>query len=405
LIYTNKIENILVVVFPLLILFSYLGRGLYNSFLFLTLIASLYLIFKSSSFKHLISDFIKYFIVFTALTIPSFIYAVDPIFSLSKFVSFFLTSISVIISATYLFKISLNARDNLVIALGVLFYSSISMEIITIIGMMFHFDPIVFVKTGNLIPMAGNYHLKEIFTAAILPLGLFYYYVKPMKIKLIFLILAFIGILASTSRTAMIAVLFSVPLFIIIKNRGKIFTKELLMFILILVLALSSSFMLNKKIQQRVESLVTTFSSSTGLSGRYIVYSDAFRYFKEAPIVGNGIKSGVILSLSKSKSNSSAKVKHPHNIWLELLMDVGIVGFGGFIMFIGSLLVYFYNLKDKISNIHNATIWATLLAIFLSSLASWSIWTGNHIGPILIIISIVYYLYKIDINNNIKVSK
>lgn len=396
-IYSKKIEIFLMIAFPLLILFSYLGRGIYNSFLFLVFTATIFLIVKNKKTKYLFNDFNKYFIIFVLSTIPSFVYAIDPYFSYSKFVTFFLTSFAIILCAQYLFHKSYRAKENLIVALSILFYTSVIMEIITITGMYFHFDPIIFLKTGSIVPMYGSYHLREVFTAAILPLGLFYYYIKPHKIKLLFIIIAFIGILASTSRTAMLAVLFSVPLFIIIKNRGKIFTKEILLFIVILVLALSTSFVLNEKIQKRVESFATTFTTKGDMmSGRFTVYSESFRHFNDAPITGKGIKSGIVLNKQKDFRN-----KHPHNIWLELLMDVGIIGTIGFILFIVFLLSYLYKLRKKISIIHNATIWSTLLTIFLSSLASWSIWIGNHIGPMLIILMIIFYLDKIELEKNI----
>ncbi len=297
-----------------------------------------------------------------------------------------------------MFYESARDKENLIVALGVLFYSSVAMEIITIVGMMYNFDPIILFKTGNIVPMSGNYHLREVFTVAILPLGLFYYYVKPMKIKLLFLIIALIGILASTSRTAMLAALFSIPLFIIIKNRGKIFTKEILLFLIVLSISLSASFILNDKIQKRVETFATTFTSKGDMmSGRLTVYGEAIRHFKDTPIAGKGIKSGIVLS----EQDNFKIARHPHNIWLELLMDVGIIGFIGFVSFIIFLLTYLYQLRKKISIIHNATIWSTLLAVFLSSLASWSIWTGNHIGPMLIVVMMIFYLDKVKLEKKI----
>lgn len=63
---------------------------------------------------------------------------------------------------------------------------------------------------------------------------------------------------------------------------------------------------------------------------------------------------------------------------------------------------YFIMNYKSMSLIHNATIWATLVAIFLSSLASWSIWTGNHIGPMLLILSIIYSLDNLKLEEKVK---
>lgn len=386
-----KIEKLIVFLVPSLVLLNYLGRGLYNSTLaIISLFIVILFIKEKELFKNVINEkifiYFSIFLIFISLTIP---FSINLSYSFSKFSTFIFSSYVTLFSSIYLYKISQNKKKNFFFAIYILFITTIIMESITIFNITNHMDILLYIKENIIRPQSNNYHLREIFTSAIMPLNLLLYYYKPTKIKGLFIIISFIGILASTSRTAILATLISITIYILIKNRFKLFNKDILLFSFAILFASSISFYISPEIKQRVESFQTTFTSKGDMmSGRYQVYQKAYEIFLQSPIVGNGIKSANYLS----QSNKFIEIaKHPHNIWLEILMDTGVIGLFGFLIFIFFLLHSAFTATSN-SYIIKATIWATLSSIFLSSLSSWSIWSGNHIGSIIVILILVYSL-------------
>ncbi|MDD3344466.1 MAG: O-antigen ligase family protein, partial [Sulfurospirillaceae bacterium] len=301
--------------------------------------------------------------------------------------TFFLSSYSVLVASLYLYVFSDNKQLHFMLALKILFLSSIVMEIITILSIVYNFDPLLYIKTHELKPPMNSYHLREIFTSAMMPFILYLYYQKPTNIKAVLIIISLIGILASTSRTAILATVISLSLFVFIKNHFKVFSKDSLLFLLAITVSLSISFYVSPQIQERVESFQTTFTEKGDqMSGRFDVYEKSFELFLQSPYMGNGIKSAGFLSQSDQFLDIA---KHPHNIWLEILMDTGLVGMSGFLLFILFFLKELYTGLST-SYLIKGTMVATLASIFLSSLSSWSIWSGNHIGSIMIILILVY---------------
>jgi O-antigen ligase len=396
-----NVEIIISVLFPFLILFTYIGRGIYNSTLFVILCFSIYLIYKNEYydiFKERFISILGFFLVCVAITVP---FSDNLILSLSKYSSFIFANISVVIAGFYLYTYSKRKKQNLIFALYILFFSSVCMEIITITSIYFDINVLVFIKTFGEIKtkVANGFHLMEIFTSAIIPLSLFLYYLKPSNIKLVLIITSFVGVLASTSRTAMLATLISCTLFVLVKNRGNIFTKEFIFFILSIFLAFFIAFKISPQIQERVKTFQTTFALNGGdkMSGRYIVYKESFNRFKTAIFMGHGLKNSTENKIVIKNQFGDELVKHPHNIYLELLLDTGLLGFLSFLLFVGYLLKSFYTKFRKLDSIYKATALATLVSIFLSSLSSWSIWSSNHIGAILAITLIVYNIDKIKL--------
>ena len=398
-----NVEILVSILYPFLILFMYIGRGIYNSTLFIILCSTLFLIYKNKNLAVFKDGFFKAFITFTifvAITIP---FSQNVGLSASKYGSFFFSSIAVSISGLYLYFYSVNKQRNLILALYILFFSSVCMEIITIISIYFDVNALVYIKTlGEIkVPVTNGFHLIEIFTSAIIPLSIFLYYFKPSNLKLVFIIISFVGVLASTSRTAMLATIISLSLFILIKNKGRIFNKEFFFFIASIFIASFLAFEISPQIQERVKSFQSTFSSKGDrMSGRFTVYEESFERFKTSILTGHGIKSSTDNYIIVKHKDSNEEVKHPHNIWLELLLDTGLIGAFSFLIFIGYIIKFFYIKTRNITSIHKATIFATLCSIFLSSLSSWSIWSGNHIGPILAIILIVSSIEKIAIEES-----
>ncbi len=390
-----KIEQTIALLTPLLILLNYLGRGLFNTALAIIALMLIYTFYKNKEQFHIIlrDKLVLYwsvFAIFVAISVP---FAINFKFSISKFDTFLFSSYVPLLASLFLYVYSINKQKNFLLAIKIFFFTAIVMESITIFNITNGMDLLHYIKTSEIRPQLNSYHLREVFTSAIMPLIIMYYYYKPSRIKLLLIIVSFVGILASTSRTAMIATLISLFVYILIKNRFKIFNRDFIVMPIIVILAMGISFYISPEIKQRVESFKTTFTSKGDrMSGRFTVYKESFEYFLKSPIVGNGIKSANYLH----KKNLFTKIgKHPHNIWLEILMDSGIVGMIGFLSFVGYLLLSVIKAKTD-SSLIKATMWATLISVALSSLASWSIWSGNHIGSFMVLVVIIYSLRNLQ---------
>ena len=76
----------------------------------------------------------------------------------------------------------------------------------------------------------------------------------------------------------------------------------------------------SKKFQSRYEALAT-FGS-----GHLVIYLTAIDVWIDNPIIGNGIKSFRIKCLTKLHLPNRVCESHPHNYYLELLNDTGLLG-------------------------------------------------------------------------------
>ena len=100
-------------------------------------------------------------------------------------------------------------------------------------------------------------------------------------------------------------------------------------------------------------------------------YYTAFELFKKKPIFGNGLKSYRdlcgkvnIKSLSKNKRCST----HPHNLHLELLSEIGIIGYLIFLALIFVVLFEAFKLIINKSKISEHSIYIFFVASFILSI-------------------------------------
>ncbi len=105
-------------------------------------------------------------------------------------------------------------------------------------------------------------------------------------------------------------------------------------------------------------------------SGRTEVWPFAWKGIREAPLIGYGrygfLRSGV--AMEYAAAGVDEEVGHPHNAYLEMLLDTGVIGFL-LVMPIYAMMV-FYSLKlfrDKTDPL-NSAVGALSLALFLALL-------------------------------------
>jgi len=313
---------------------------------------------------------------------PLFAYSFS--YSLKKFLLFAIYSLVALIIGLYLYRYSQQARNNLSIALRVLIGSLVIMEAITIFNVLSGFDLLYYISHGIKRAQGGNYHLREVFSVMIFFLVLDFTMRRGKIWNLLLLAIPVFGILASTSRTAILT-LFVVALLYTVAKTKRLFSKELALLLGVILLTTAVAYKSVPEIKQRLDTFKTTFlSSGDRMSHRYDVYMTALKRIKNNPIVGLGVKSGVVLA-KEGKWFYPKLAKHPHNIYLQVLVDSGIVGFAGF-------LVFLYYLFGKIFRpyLKEPVVVAVFGAIFLTSLVSWSIWSVNHISLVLALLVMLY---------------
>jgi hypothetical protein len=101
--------------------------------------------------------------------------------------------------------------------------------------------------------------------------------------------------------------------------------------------SLAKKYMKNKELQSRYET--TSFGS-----GHLIIYLTAIDVWTDNPIIGNGIKSFRMKCLTKLHLPNRICESHPHNYYLELLNDTGLLGT---LLFVCAI---FYLITNKLFN-------------------------------------------------------
>jgi hypothetical protein len=100
-------------------------------------------------------------------------------------------------------------------------------------------------------------------------------------------------------------------------------------------------------------------------SGHFAVYLTAINVWIDNPIIGNGIKSFRIKCLTKLHLPNRACSTHPHNYYLELLNDTGLLGALLFVCAIFYLITNkFFNFKDYEKN--EKLLFISLLIIIIA---------------------------------------
>ena len=162
----------------------------------------------------------------------------------------------------------------------------------------------------------------------IFPFSIFILLIITKKFRLLFL-------------TSLILIFFIFQLFfnnyVIIKNRYSSLANEI-----------NSIFFLNEKFKKKI-SPDQIYDKNSKLSGDYDylkLYYSAYKIFLRNFLIGSGVKSFPFECYKLKKDNENIKCSsHPHNIYLEILVNQGVVGM---LIFVTFLIVLF---KKNYSNL------------------------------------------------------
>jgi len=237
--------------------------------------------------------------------------------------------------------------------------------------------------------IAGSYIQKFAFIS--IPIILLIKKFNLFKIILITLIINILGlgILMSTDRVPFIIYLFGMAILIIISKKFKILHLINLLLILSLsLLIIQNNSIINKRYQfiNSVESTIYNYSKQISnfsnlqkkkneevinvnnsiLKDDYFkIFYSGYEVWKINPFIGTGVKSFNLSCSEAYKTNSKLLcAPHAHNIYLELLVNTGLIG-------ILIFLIYIFYFSRDIKNIlinKNNSIYLYLLIIFICEL-------------------------------------
>lgn len=164
----------------------------------------------------------------------------------------------------------------------------------------------------------------------------------------VFLFLLVTGLLLTAKRAHLIFMIISIIITLIFSINNKAFFKKVIKITMALFTVLFLAFLLFTTVKFSEDSPIITFVNElettikgivTGkdvYSGRIILYSNSLELFKEKPIIGIGWREFKKHSLGLINSDVGS---HPHNIYLQLLTEFGIIGF---ILFIIPVIYLYY---------------------------------------------------------------
>ncbi|MFD1334543.1 O-antigen ligase family protein [Oceanobacillus iheyensis] len=167
-------------------------------------------------------------------------------------------------------------------------------------------------------------------------------------ISILYLTLLVIGLLLTTKRAHFIFMIIAIVITVLFSINNKKFIKNVMKLTMGGIVALLFAFFLFTSIEFSENSPIVSFvneldNTVNGIiegedvsSGRSILYTYSWDLFTNSPITGIGWKEFINNSVGLINSDVGS---HPHNIYLQLLTELGIVGF---FLFISPVIYVYY---------------------------------------------------------------
>ena len=137
----------------------------------------------------------------------------------------------------------------------------------------------------------------------------------------------------------------------------------------------------------------------------YKIYNTAYVIFSKNYLIGSGVKSfGYECNKLTSISENISCNNHPHNIYLEILINIGIIGMCIFIIFLFFLINKIFKnlLKNNINNYQKITLilFFTIFIVELIPIRSYgSIFQTNNGSIFWFFLGLISYINTINLNN------
>ena len=187
--------------------------------------------------------------------------------------------------------------------------------------------------------------------------------------------LSIVILLITGDRMPLINIVYSIIFLFVFFKSIRMYLLNLSIFLLVVSFTIS---FLDKGISDRIVSIKTQLTYKVGdqyYNPHLNLVRQSLKIYQNNKLFGTGIKTfRVTCSLDDNKVifrnkkyNSNFCSNHPHNYYLEILSETGIIGFIGFLVFVLSFLYYSIFSKDYLLNNKIAFI---SLCIFIFPIAS-----------------------------------
>lgn len=200
------------------------------------------------------------------------------------------------------------------------------------------------------------------------------FFTKLEKLKKLFLIISLIFIFVATLITGermnfiFITSLAIILLLVILFYKNEL--KKIFSLFLVIFLIFIATFNISKTVETRYIdflSVVTNFADSSW--GK--LYNSAYRLWEKKPLTGYGFKNFRVncdIELIDINPNSPHQLcsTHPHNLYLELLSETGLIGLFLFLLFfLNFFQKIFARIKFKLNDMNTLVIISCSVSIFL----------------------------------------
>lgn len=182
---------------------------------------------------------------------------------------------------------------------------------------------------------------------------------KTLLISVVLFLIGFVGLLLNETRGAWLALALTLPVVTFLYDCSI----KKIVFMIAFAAGTSLVFLNSPQLQNRAESITsTTLQSNTE---RVLMWQSAYEMFKDHPVLGVGLGQYAPKYLNEYKSpQAKEKQNHSHNNFLQMLAENGIVGFLGFVLLFGYILLSsFKNSMRKLSPYHVLIFGCTLAFI------------------------------------------
>ncbi len=370
---SNKILNsfnvlFIILYFPSLVSSVFVSNLLYFFFILINLIFNFNLL-KNLFFEYKILSYL--FITFYLILVLSSLSSLYIIHSLQ-------TSLLYITFIIYIFSLIILFRDKR--SYRVLFYFC-GIFVMFILSVDAFYELIngknIFGNSafdGRIAGLFGDRWVIGRYLAFILPILISLYLIEFNKfsnvIKIISSITFFLSITIvffSGERAAFIGMLMYLTLLILYLIR-KISLKKIFLLSTILISLVLTPFLFSDTNKRLQDNFIKYISSTDMSENQYLaMYATSFKIFKDNPIIGSGPNNfRKLCSNDKYYISKYSCSTHPHNIHIQLLAEVGFLGF----MFIYSIFLYFliklfYLIKSKSINYKSFGLYSLQCSIII----------------------------------------
>lgn len=377
----NLIINNLIYFIPIFLVFSIFLAEL--SILFVAIIFITYQI-KKKEYEIFFNKYFIFFFIFWCFLLINSIFSYDPNLSLSKSLPYIRFGI-LFLAISYM----LNFEDfkNKFLKYVFIFLTFICLDAIiqflfgkNLLGFESHVSRISSFFRDELV--LGGFLLKMY---PLFLISIIYFKKKnllnPYLITILILIY-FFSIFLSGERTAFFNFIMLNSILLIILYKSK-YNKYLLLFLLIIPVIFIYIKNNNYQIAARYLSIKEIFNNKTPIifsKTHENHYKSAFKIFKSYPIFGSGLKTFRYVC-KKPQHNPNGCTTHPHNIFMQFLSELGIIGILFYLyafFYFGARLFKLFLNRFNNNNFRNET---TILTIIITSMFM-SLWpfspSGNY---------------------------